>query len=89
MDERETDGPPKTGVNVSCAVTSTGSFPVFTTVMLPCHIALAIELPAEGRLSVISDASSRETTSILLNESWSLVESESPGELSASQEAVI
>ena len=82
-------GPPREGVRVSWAVTSTGWFPVFTAVMAPAHIALAKDVPSSGRESAMSVASSTATTLTLLRDITSLLEFESEGDESSSQVAVI
>ncbi len=88
-DVRETLDPPREGVKVSCAVTSTGWFPVFTAVIAPTHMALASDEPSAGRESEMSVASSTATTFTLLRDNTSLLEFESEEEEETSQEAVI
>ena len=88
-DVRETVEPPREGVKVNCAVTSTGWFPVFTAVIAPTHMALARDEPSAGRESAMSVASSTATTLTLFRDITSLLEFESEDEDATSQEAVI
>ena len=88
-DVSETLEPPRVGVRVSCAVTSTGWFPVFTAVMAPAHMALASDEPSAGRESAMSVASSTATTLTLLRDMTSLLEFESAEDESFSHDAVI